>query len=277
MKELFVAFIAVLMAVTLASCATTETTGATAGSELSKSQAPSQPPKPGVVAVEVTEWTATVKAVDYAKKTVVLERDGKTATVDASYAKRLNEIKPGVFFDADDFSVTAFPVMHRGPDCFGYLFEEKARRPFLPERADALGVPFGPERRDLVEGKPIRLADGREVTPEDVLGPTQRGTKFVVIGDTGRTDDLVEVCRDADGLVIESTYLEQESEMARQFSHLTARQAGQLATQAGVHKLILTHISRRYREKDVLAEAQSAFPNAVVARDFDTFQFKREG
>ena len=95
MKKLFVAFIAVLMAITLASCATTETTGTTAGSELSKSQAPSQPSKPGVVAVEVTEWTATVKAVDYAKKTVVLERDGKTATVDASYAKRLNEIKPG--------------------------------------------------------------------------------------------------------------------------------------------------------------------------------------
>ena len=95
MKKLFVAFIAVLMAITLASCATTQTTGATAGSELSKSQAPSQPSKPGVVAVEVTEWTATVKAVDYAKKTVVLERDGKTATVDASYAKRLNEIKPG--------------------------------------------------------------------------------------------------------------------------------------------------------------------------------------
>ena len=95
MKKLFVAFIAVLMAVTLASCATTQTTGTTAGSELSKPQPPSQPPKPGVVAVEVTEWTATVKSVDYAKKTVVLERDGKTATVDASYAKRLNEIKPG--------------------------------------------------------------------------------------------------------------------------------------------------------------------------------------
>lgn len=95
MKKLFIAFIAVLMAVTLASCATTQTTGTTAGSELSKPQPPSQPPKPGVVAVEVTEWTATVKAVDYAKKTVVLERDGRTATVDASYAKRLNEIKPG--------------------------------------------------------------------------------------------------------------------------------------------------------------------------------------
>lgn len=89
MKKLFVAFIAVMMAITLASCATTQTADKTTGSEMA------QPPKPGVVAVEVTEWTATVKSVDYAKKTVVLERDGKTATVDASYAKRLNEIKPG--------------------------------------------------------------------------------------------------------------------------------------------------------------------------------------
>ena len=89
MKKLFVAFIAVMMAITLASCATTETADKTTGSEMA------QPPKPGVVAVEVTEWTATVKSVDYAKKTVVLERDGKTATVDASYAKRLDEIKPG--------------------------------------------------------------------------------------------------------------------------------------------------------------------------------------
>jgi ribonuclease Z len=99
----------------------------------------------------------------------------------------------------------------------------------------------------------------------------------VVIGDTGRTDDLLEVCRDADGLVIESTYLDAEADMARQFSHLTARQAAELAVKAGVRKLILTHISRRYREKDVLAEAQSVFPDAVVARDFDSFQIKREG
>jgi ribonuclease Z len=190
---------------------------------------------------------------------------------------RMNEIKPGVFFEAEDFTVTAFPVMHRGPDCYGFLFEEKARRPFLAEKADALGVPFGPQRRDLVEGKPISLPDGRTVAPEEVLGPVQRGTRLVVIGDTGRTDDLVEICREADGLVIESTYMEEEADMARQFSHLTARQAGELAAKAGVRQLILTHISRRYREKDVLAEAQAAFPGAVVARDFDHFQFKREG
>ncbi len=190
---------------------------------------------------------------------------------------RMNEIKPGKFFEAEDFTVTAFPVTHRGPDCLGYIFETNARRPFLAEKADALGVPFGPERSELVSGKTLTLPDGRRVTPDDVLGPLQRGTKLVVVGDAGRTDNLLEVCKDADGLVIESTYLESEADMAKQFSHLTARMGAELAVKAGVKQLILTHISRRYRERDVLAEAQSVFSGAVVARDFDTFQFKREG
>ncbi len=188
----------------------------------------------------------------------------------------LNEIKPGVIFDAEDFTVTAFPVTHRGPDCLGYVFEEKARRPFLSQKADELGVPFGPERRELVEGQEITLADGRVVKPDDVLGDWERGSKLVVVGDTGRTDNLVEVCKGADGLVIESTYLDEEADMAKQFNHLTARMGADLALKAGVKKLILTHISRRYREKEVIAEAQSVFPNSVVARDFDTHQIKRE-
>ncbi|HQV62491.1 MAG TPA: ribonuclease Z [Anaerolineales bacterium] len=189
---------------------------------------------------------------------------------------KLREIKPGVIFKADDFTVTAFPVTHRGPDCFGYVFEEKARRPFLSQKADELGVPFGPERGQLVAGKEITLADGRRVTSEDVLGPWEKGSKFVVVGDAGRIDNLVEICKDADALVIESTYLDEEADMAKQFSHLTARMGAELAIKAGVKKLILTHISRRYREKDVIAEAQSVFPNVVVARDFDTYQIKRE-
>jgi ribonuclease Z len=189
---------------------------------------------------------------------------------------RLNEIKPGTFFEADDFTVSAFPVTHRGSDCLGYVFEGKARRPFLPEKADELGVPFGPERRELVEGKNIILPNGSRVTPDDVLGPLQKGVKLVIVGDAGKTEDLLEVAKDADALVIESTYLEEELDMARQFSHLTARQAAEFAVQAGVRKLILTHISRRYREKDVIKEAQVFFPNTVVARDFDSFQIKRE-
>lgn len=186
------------------------------------------------------------------------------------------EIGPGVLFEGENFTVSAFPVTHRGPDCLGYCFEEKARRPFLNDRATALGVPFGPERRLLVEGQAITLADGRVVTPDQVLGPLQRGAKLVVVGDTGRTDDLLEPAQSADALVIEATYLEEEAEMARQFAHMTARGAAELAKQAGVRNLILTHISRRYREKDVLAEAQAVFPNTVVARDFDNFIIKRE-
>jgi ribonuclease Z len=186
------------------------------------------------------------------------------------------EIKPGVFFEADDFTITAIPVTHRGPDCLGYVFETHARRPFLPEKADALGVPFGPERRDLVAGKAITLSNGKRVEPDDVLGPVERGIKLVVVGDSGKTDNLLEVCKDADALVIESTYLEEEAEMASQFSHLTAKQGAELAVRANVKKLILTHISRRYREKDVLKEAQAIHPNAAVARDFDVYPIKRD-
>ncbi len=186
------------------------------------------------------------------------------------------EIKPGMFFDAEDFTITAFPVTHRGPDCLGYVFEGKERRPFLSAKADELGVPFGPERRDLVAGKAITLPNGKRVMPDDVLGPVEKGVKLVVVGDSGRTDNLLETCKDADALVIESTYLEEEAEMAHQFSHLTAKQGAELAVQANVKKLILTHISRRYRGRDVLKEAQSIHPNAVVARDFDVYQIKRD-
>ena len=189
---------------------------------------------------------------------------------------QFREIKSGTFFETKDFTISAFPVTHRGPDCLGFIFEERARRPFLPKKADELGVPFGPERRDLVDGKPIVLANGKRISSEDVLGPLQTGSKLVVIGDAGRTDDVIEACRDADTLVIESTYLSEEAEMAREFSHLTAAQAADLAVRANVRHLILTHISRRYREKDVLKEAQAVHPNVSVARDFDTFQVRRD-
>ncbi len=184
-------------------------------------------------------------------------------------------VRPGVIFEADDFTVTAFPVWHRGPDCYGYRFEEKSRRPFLPEKAEALGIPAGPWRRDLVEGRPAQLPDGRVIQPDAVLGPPRRGVRYVHIGDVGRTDELVETCRGADALVIEATYLEEEAEMAQRFAHLTARQAAELAARAGVGQLILTHLSRRYREQDVLREARAVFPRTFVARDFDHFQIRR--
>lgn len=188
----------------------------------------------------------------------------------------LHEVKPGVFFEADGFKVSAFPVFHRGSDSLGFIFQEQAHRPFLAHKAEELGIPFGPIRRELVDGRTITLEDGRKIEPGEVLGPLKPGVKLVHIGDTGRIDDLVEPCRDADALVIEATYLEEEEDMAGKFSHLTARQAALLAEKAHVRQLILTHISRRYREKDVLEEARSVFPNTSVARDFDTFSIKQE-
>ena len=187
----------------------------------------------------------------------------------------MTPLAAGPVLETKDFTITAFPVTHRGPDCFGFLFEEPDRRPFLPEKAEELGIPAGPIRRDLAQGKSITLEDGTKVEPEEVLGPSEPGARMAHIGDTGRTDDILEHCRGLDALVIEATYLEEERQMAKDFAHLTAGQAAELARDAGVGQLILTHISRRYREKDVLAEAQAVFPNTIVARDFDNFQVKR--
>jgi ribonuclease Z len=191
---------------------------------------------------------------------------------------RLIALEPGMTIVEDDrLTVSAFPVQHRGPGCFGFIFEQKARRPFLAERAEALGVPFGPERGRLVQGEAVTLGDGRVIRPEDVLGEEVAGTKYVHIGDVGRTDNLVEHCRDATCLTIEATYTEEEVEMAAQFGHLTAAQAARLARAAGVNTLLLTHLSRRYYGRQIGDEARAIFPATYVARDLDHFQITREG
>jgi ribonuclease Z len=188
----------------------------------------------------------------------------------------LANLKPGVILEDDNFQLRAFPVTHRGPDNFGFIFQEKARRPFLVDRAEALGVPAGPERARLVRGQSIRLADGRRIDPDDVLGPARAGTKFVFVGDASRTDDLVAPAQDADALVIEATYTTMEADVAREFGHLTARQAAELATAASVGHLILHHVSRRYAEREIMDEATPIFPNTVVARDLDHFEIRRQ-
>ena len=187
----------------------------------------------------------------------------------------LTDLKPGVLLEDGSFQLSAFPVTHRGPGNFGYIFQEKARRPFLVEKARSLGVPEGPERARLVQGKQVTLADGRIIQPDEVLGPPRPGTKFVFVGDTARTDNLMEAARDADALVIEATYTSLEADVAREFGHLTARQAAELAEAAGVQHLILNHISRRYSEREIQDEARPIFPETIVARDLDHYQIRR--
>ena len=188
----------------------------------------------------------------------------------------LHEIQPGTFFDTEKFAITAFSVNHRGSNSLGYRFEERSRRPFLPDKAEALNIPPGPWRRDLVGGQSVTLPDGRTILPDQVLGEARKGVSLVVIGDTGQALELLTEVAGADALVVESTYIEAEADMASRFDHLTAAQAATLAKEAGVKQLFLTHLSRRYRERDVLEEAQKIFPDAYVARDFDSFLIKRD-
>jgi ribonuclease Z len=184
-------------------------------------------------------------------------------------------VSPGVVWREGGMSISAFPVSHRGPGCFGYLFQEQNRPPFLADEAERLGVPQGPERRLLVQGQAITLADGRVIRPEQVLGKEVAGVKFVHVGDAGRTDNLLEVCRDADALVIEATYSSREADMAARFGHLTALQAAELAAAANVKNLFLVHLSRRYSEWEIAREAREAFPNTIVPRDLDHYRITK--
>jgi ribonuclease Z len=184
-------------------------------------------------------------------------------------------MEAGVLFEDKAFTVEAFPVSHRGPGCFGFTFAERPHRPFQAAKAEALGIPQGPERRDLAQGQAITLADGRVIQPEDVLGDEEPGAKFCFVGDVGRTGPLHKIVQDADLLVIEATYLDEEADMAKKFGHLTAKAAARLALKSGVKHLVLHHVSRRYRVNEILAEAQDIFPNTTVAGDLDTFQVRK--
>jgi ribonuclease Z len=172
-------------------------------------------------------------------------------------------------FDAGEFTVDCFPVRHRDTDSFAFTFEARARRHLQPHRLAALGVPDGPVRGELAEGRPVTLQDGRTIEPEDVLGSPARGAKLVVVGDTETTDGLSEHVRDADLLVIEATFLERDAAMASDYGHLTAARAAELAADAGVKQLVLTHISGRYDVEEILAEATKIFAGARVAADLD--------
>ncbi|MCB0076637.1 MAG: MBL fold metallo-hydrolase [Anaerolineales bacterium] len=178
-------------------------------------------------------------------------------------------LKAGRFLTFPHLSVSAFPVPHRASDSWGFVFEEPSRRPFLNDRAEALAVPFGPERSRLVAGEAVTLADGRVVQPEEVLGETELGAKLVYVGDVDRLDPIRPYVQGADGLVIESTYSEQQADEVASHGHITASMAAQLASEAGVGALYLNHISRRYRGNELEAEARRLFPRTRVVDDLE--------
>jgi ribonuclease Z len=184
---------------------------------------------------------------------------------------RLRRISPGPVAVERGWRLDAFPVAHRGTESLGYVFAGETRHPLLPERLDALGVPAGPERAALAHGRPVVLADGRRILPEMVHGPPVAGAKLAIVGDTEEVASLTAPVRGADALVIEATFLEADAALARQRGHLTAAAAGQLARDAGVGELLLTHISSRYQPAEIVAEATRFFSRTRVVADFDRF------
>ena len=86
-------------------------------------------------------------------------------------------LEPGTIIEDAHLRVRAVPVTHRGADSFGFVFEEKSRPRMLPDRLAALDVPAGPERRRLLGGEEVVLPDGRRISPDEVLGPPQRGAR----------------------------------------------------------------------------------------------------
>jgi len=188
----------------------------------------------------------------------------------------LNRMEAGLLFEDRHFTLTAFPVQHRGPDCFGFTFEEKSRRPFRADKAEALGIPPGPERRELAQGNAITLVSGRVIQPDEVLGEAQRGVKLCFVGDVSHTGPLHKMVEGADLLAIEATYCDEDKELAKQHGHITATAAARLARNAGVKHLVLHHVSRRYRPQEILDEAQAIFPETTVANDLELYQVRKD-
>jgi len=189
-----------------------------------------------------------------------------------SYAIEAVELERGAVLERAGYRIEAFAVEH-GVTAVGYAIVEDDRPGrFDVEAAAALGVPDGQERGRLQRGESVTLPDGRDVTPDQVLGPARPGRKLVLSGDTAPAGSVVDASAGADVLVHEATFLADERERARETSHSTAGEAALVAREAGVRMLALTHVSTRYFGHQVVEEARELFPATEVPRDFDVIE-----
>jgi ribonuclease Z len=187
-----------------------------------------------------------------------------------SFPVEIIELDPTTRVDYGDYVVLPFPVDHGPSLSLGYALVEPERKGrFHPGRARELGIPEGPLWGQIHRGEAIALPDGRTIAPSDLVGPPRPGRRVVITGDTRPCDATVEMSRDADLLLHEATFADEEAERARETGHSTAREAAGVAARAGARKLVLTHLSARYSRdpSDLAREAKELFSDVVVARD----------
>jgi ribonuclease Z len=177
------------------------------------------------------------------------------------------ELESGESVRRDGYEIDAFGVRHRGT-AFGYAIVEDARPGrFDAELAQSLGVEFGPDFGRLQRGETVN-----GVSPEQVIGPERAGRKVVLSGDTSPCDMVRVAAHEADVLVHEATFTDEELERALETGHSTARQAAEIAAEAHVRMLALTHVSTRYAGGEIRDEARATFARTEVPRDFDTIE-----
>ncbi|MCD6144925.1 MAG: ribonuclease Z [Methanosarcinales archaeon] len=181
---------------------------------------------------------------------------------------RITELSPGDVIERDEYDVTAIRTEHNVPSIGYALFEHQRTGRFDRERAIELGVPPGPLFSRLQRGESVTV-DGKTVHPEDVLGSPRPGRRIVYTGDTRPTDTVLEASRGVDLLIHDGSLAHDLVDWARETMHSTAREAALLAKEAGVRKLVLTHISSRYADPSpIVKDAGAVFDRVQVARDF---------
>lgn len=179
---------------------------------------------------------------------------------------------PGRILETESYEIFTAPLKHVIP-CWGFRFSEKPRPGLFDEKkAEALGIPIGPLRRDLVEGRSIHLADGRKIQPEEVVGPRRPGLQFAYCLDTQPCETVVQLSQGVDCLIHEATFAKDLQSDANRWGHSTAGDAAQMAKEAGAKQLVLTHLSSRYGEAEsLLEEAKEVFENSFLAEDLKNF------
>jgi ribonuclease Z len=195
-----------------------------------------------------------------------------------TYKLKILELSGGEAVEFDAYRIGAFAVEH-GTEALGYALVEDVRPGrFDVEQARRLGVPDGPLFGALQRGESIELKR-TTVEPAQVIGDVRSSRTLVFSGDTRPCESTALVARGADLLVHEGTFAEQEADRARQTSHSTAGEAAQLALDADVEMLAITHLSPRYFAPEIEKEARAVFANTVVPRDFDLIEvpFRERG
>ena len=187
----------------------------------------------------------------------------------------------GIIWEDEDCIVRYTEVNHN-IKTYAYSIEEKKDRShFLIKKAHQLNIPPGPIYRTLKEGKTIKLSNGRIFQGKDFVNGNRKGRKIVFCGDTAYCENLVHLAKGADLLIHETTFSQQEEDLAKRNFHSTTRIAAEAAKNAQVEKLIITHISPRYSsshnkpaitESELLAEAQNVFPQTILAEDFMEYE-----